>query len=365
MPLRWTASRARVLCALTLLALAAGCAGGDSDDAKPVAAGSPAPRAHAAAPCDRYAAPKGSRRGRGTRAHPYGSLGRLVRGLRRGQVGCLMAGRYRHRGVVSMRRAATTLRPLGKAHVTIDGAIWVLSGARGARITGLTLTSHDPVYSIPLKIQADDVSLDRNDITAARNISCVLIGSVRTGVSHTLVELNRIRRCGRTGKLAHLLYVTHSQGAVIRNNLLVGNGGGWAVHLYPDADGTLVEGNVIDSNKGGVIFAGDGGGDTSDGNVVRENVITNSGPRWNIEGSWSGGPEGTGNLAQRNCLYSAGPGRPSGLGFVSGFEPSDNVVAKGPVYVDRAGGDYRLRPGTNCGAVLADVGGAKLRAGPR
>ena len=41
------------------------------------------------------------------------------------------------------------------------------------------------------------------------------------------------------------------------------------------------------------------------------------------------------------------------------------VVAKDPAYVDSAGGDYRLRPDSNCGAVLADVGGAKLRAGPR
>jgi nitrous oxidase accessory protein NosD len=274
-----------------------------------------------------------------------------------------MGGRYRHRGTVEMRRAGTTLRPLGKAHVTIDGALWVLPGAKRARIAGLTLTSHDPVYSIPLKIQADDVSLVGNDITAARNISCVLIGSRDRTVSRTLVELNRIRRCGRTGKLSHLLYVTHSRGAVIRDNLLVGNRGGWAVHLYPDADGTLVEGNVIDSNEGGVIFAGDGGGDTSDGNVVRENVITNSSPRWNIEGSWSGGPEGQGNLAQRNCLYSAGPGTPSGIGFLSGFEQSDNVVASGPVYVDRRAGDYRLRPGSNCGALLPEVGGAKLRAG--
>jgi nitrous oxidase accessory protein NosD len=261
-----------------------------------------------------------------------------------------------------MRRAGTTLRPLGKAHVTVDGAIWVLRGAKGARITGLTLTSHDPVYSIPLKIQADDVSLVGNDITAARNISCVLIGSTRK-VSHTLVELNRIRRCGRAGKLSHLLYVTHSQDAVIRYNLLLGNRGGWAVHLFPDADGTLVEGNVIDSNQGGVIFAGEGG-DTSEGNVVRENVITNSSPRWNIEGSWSGGPEGDGNLAQRNCLFSTGPGSPSGIGFLNGFAESDNVVATGPVYVDRAGRDYRLRPGSNCAAVLTDVA-AKLRAGLR
>jgi Right handed beta helix region len=335
----------------------AGCAGGDDDKGEPPASSpAPAPRAHAAGACDRYAAPNGSARASGTRAHPYGSLRRLVRGLRRGQTGCLMAGRYRHRGVVSMRRARTTLRPLGRARVTIDGAVWVLAGAKGARITGLTLTSHDRVYPIPLKIQADDFSLVGNDITAARNISCVLIGSTRT-VSHTLVELNRIRRCGRTGKLSHLLYVTHSQGAVIRGNVLVGNRGGWAVHLYPDADGTLIEGNVIDSNQGGVIFAGEGGA-TSDGNVVRGNVITNSAPRWNIESSWSGGPEGEGNLAQGNCLYSAGPGRPSGIGFLNGFEQSGNVVAAGPVYVDRRAGDYRLRPGSNCAAVVSATGAA-------
>ena len=355
--------RHRTLWAVALLALAAGCGGGSGGGQESAAGAAPPPRAHAAANCDRYAAPNASRRGRGTRAHPYGSLGRLLRGLRRGQVGCLLAGRYRHRGVVAMRRAGTTLRPLGRAHVTIDGALWVLPGAKGARITGLTLTSHDPVYAIPLKIQADDVSLVGNDITAARNISCVLIGPDRT-VSHTLVELNSIRRCGRTGKLSHLIYVTHSRGAVIRDNLLVGNRGGWAVHLYPDADGTLIEGNVIDSNEGGVIFAGEGGA-TSDGNVVRENVITNSSPRWNVEGSWSGGPQGRGNLAQRNCLYTGGPGRPSGIGFLSGFEQSANVVANGPVYVNRRAGDYRLRPRSNCRAVITDAASWSGKTRPR
>jgi hypothetical protein len=277
-------------------------------------------------------------------------------------VGCLTAGRYRHRGVVSMRRARTTLRPVGRERVVIDGALWVLSSAKGARITGLDLTSHDPVYSIPLKIQADNVSLVGNDITAARNISCVLVGSDRT-VSGTRIERNRIHRCGTSGKLSHLLYITHSRGAVIENNLLLDNHGGWAVHLYPDADGTLVQGNVIDSNEGGVIFAGVGGS-TSDGNLVRQNVITNSSPRWNIEGSWSGGPRGNGNRAEENCLFSAGPGSPTGIGFQDGFTESDNVVANGAVYVSRRTGDYRLRPGSNCGAVLKDVGGAKLRAGP-
>jgi len=322
-----------------------------------------APRAHAGAACDRYAAPTGSRRGPGSRAHPYGSLARLLRALRRGEVGCLMAGHYRHRGVVTMRRARTTLRPLGRARAVVDGALWVLPGARGARITGLRLTSHDRVYSIPLKIQADGVSLVGNDITAARNISCVLVGSDRT-VSDVRIERNRIHACGQSGKLSHLLYVTSSRDAVIRNNLLIGNRGGWAVHLYPDADGTVIEGNVMDSNKGGVIFAGDGGGNTSDGNLVRENVITNSAPRFNIESSWSGGPEGSGNRAERNCVYSGGEGMPSGIGFSDGFETSGNVVARGRVYVNRREGDYRLRSGSNCGPVLTDVGGAMLRVGP-
>jgi hypothetical protein len=274
-----------------------------------------------------------------------------------------MAGRYRHRGVVAMRRPRTTLRPLGRARATVDGALWVLPGAAGARITGLRITSHDPIYAIPLKIQADRVSLVGNDITTARSISCVLVGSSRT-VTGTLIERNRIHRCGRRGKLSHLLYVTRSRSAVIRHNVLVGNAGGWAVHLYPNADRTLVEGNVIDSNQGGVIFAGDGRGNTSDGNVVRENVITNSSPRWNIEGSWSGGPDGAGNRAERNCVFSSGPGSPSGIGFEDGFEESGNVVASGEVYVDRDAGDYRLRSESNCAAVVADAGGAGLPASP-
>jgi len=209
------------------------------------------------------------------RARPFGSLERLVRSLSPGQVGCLMPGRYRHRGVVRLERARTTIRSVGRPRATIDGAVWVLPAARGARIAGLRLTSHDFEFAIPLKIQADEVELVGNDITASRSISCVLVGSSRP-VSGLLIEDNRIHHCGRTGKKDHLIYMAHSRNAVIRRNLLVENPGGWAVHLYPNADGTLVEGNVIDSNHGGVIFAGSGGGETSDGNLVRANVITNS-----------------------------------------------------------------------------------------
>ncbi len=121
----------------------------------------------------------------------------------------------------------------------------------------------------------------------------------------------------------------------IRHNLLTANGGGWAVHMYPDADRTLVERNTIDGNLGGVVFAGDGSGKTSDRNVVRRNAITFSGPRWSIESSWSGGPCGRGNRAHHNCLYSTGPGAPSGIGLRTGFRASANVVLAANPYMGR------------------------------
>jgi nitrous oxidase accessory protein NosD len=274
-----------------------------------------------------------------------------------------MPGRFRHRGVVRLERPRTTIRSFGRPRATVDGAVWVQRAARGTRIAGVSLTSHHPEFAIPLKIQADDVELVGNDITAGRSISCVLVGSSRA-VSGLLIEDNRIHHCGRRGKHDHLIYMAHSRNAVIRRNLLIHNRGGWAVHLYPNANGTLVERNVIDSNEGGVIFAGSGAGATSDGNVVRANVITNSSPRWNIESSWSGGPTGRGNSASRNCVFSTGPGAPSGLGPDQGIQASGNVVAKRPVYVDRQAGNYRLRRSSNCASLVPNAGGAAVRLGP-
>lgn len=360
-PRCWARARsgAWALCATLAccLGLTSGCSASDANGDR----SEPAPRASAGTDCDRYASARASGYANGSRERPFQSVGRLVRSLRRGQVGCLAAGRYEHRGVVRLTRAGVTLRPLGRGRgrVVVDGAVWVMPSARGARISRLRLTSHDPVFTIPLKIQADDVTVVANDITTSTSISCILIGSARV-VTGTVIERNRIRRCGRRGKHDHLLYIQRSRDAVIRNNLLIDNAGGWAVHLYPDADGTLIERNVIDGNQGGVIFAGTDG-DTSDGNVVRENVITSSFPRFNIEASWSDGPLGEGNSAFGNCLFSAGPAAPSGLAPEEGFDEYDNLVASGDLYVKPDDGDFRLRAGSACAPVVGNTAGLPLR----
>jgi hypothetical protein len=287
-----------------------------------------------------------------------------VRSLRRGWTGCLQSGRYAHLRPVLMRHPGVTLRSAPGARAAVDGAIWIEPSAPGVRLSRLYLTARDELFSIALKIQADDVRIDHDTITTATNSICVLIGSEHP-VERTTIEGNRIRNCGETGKYDHLLYLHSSRDAVIRWNLLTANPGGWAVHLYPDADGTVVEHNVIDGNQGGVVFAGDGEGNTSDLNLVRNNAITFSGPRWNIESSWSDGPQGVGNTADHNCVFSMGPDAPGGVAAQNGFTASDNPVIPGSPYVNRERADYRFLPGNPCIPLVGDVSAHLRRPKPR
>jgi parallel beta helix pectate lyase-like protein len=280
-------------------------------------------------------------------------LGRLVRSLRRGRSGCLLRGRYVHRRPLLIRRPRVTLRSARGAHPIVDGPLWIEPSAVGARISGLRLTAHDPIFNIPLKVQADRARITRNTITTAPNSICVLVGSARTA-NGVVIEGNRIRNCGEAGKYDHLIYLQSTRDTVIRWNVLAGNPGGWAVHLYPDADRTLIEHNVIDGNLGGVVFAGDSG-NTSDQNLVTHNAITFSGPRWNVEGSW-GGSAGEGNSVEHNCLFSLGPGAPAGIGdYQAGFTASENPVLMGSPYLARERRDFRFQPGNVCLALVGDL----------
>lgn len=305
--------------------------------------------------CDRFASPSGSDGGpgRGGPRRPFRSVPRLLRSLRGGQTGCLEAGAYRHRDVARMTRPGTVLRGIGPGSARILSPIWLMPGATDAQLLGISLTSRNREYPEPLKVQADRARIAGNHITGSFNTICVLIGSQRTAHGVT-VEGNRISHCGRHGKLDHLIYVQNAVGTKVRWNLLTDNPGGWAVHLYPNADRTLVEHNVIDDNRGGVIFAGDDD-DTSDGNVVRDNAITFSAPRWNVEGSWSEEHTGTGNLAYSNCLISRAAGRPAGIGEATGFTAGDNLVLSASPYVNRSLGDYAFAPTSPCLLLVGEV----------
>lgn len=301
------------------------------------------------ADCDRYAGPDGvDRRGRGTRRRPLRSVPRLLARLRAGETGCLLPGRYRHRFPAKLSAPRTQLIGL-EGGARVDGAIWVTERARRAQVRGLDLTASDRVFFIPLKIQANGARAAGNRIRGSRSTTCVLIGSTRR-VRGVRIERNWIRRCGRRGKLDHLIYVQDASGTLIRGNVLTDNPGGWAVHLYPNADYSRIERNLIDGNQGGVIFAGVGSS-TSDRNTVRSNVITNSSPRWNVEGSWDDSV-GLGNVVHGNCLFTTGLDAPTGIGDPVGFTAGPTPVrATTPYAVGRAV-EYRFPPRSECGSYV-------------
>jgi hypothetical protein len=328
-----------------------------------VAAVAPA-SASAAAPttCTKVAAPTGSDSAAGTEAAPFKTVQKLTRSLASGQTGCLRAGTYGGADIF-LDKADTGLQSYPGERATLTSFLEVTSTAPRSRVSGLKIDTTGSSNSVGTKLQADDVVFSDNEVTKGGQGICILAGTYNPA-QRIVIERNVIYNCGAAvkpdgskNKFDHQIYLSGTRNAIVRWNVLRDNAGGWGVHMYPNADGTLVEHNIIDGNQGGVIFAGEGGG-ASESNTVRNNVITGSNPRWNVEASWSGGAAGTGNTATNNCLYSNGPGQPSGIATQNGFSASSNTVLSSLPYADRNAGDLRFKSDSACANLVGDVLGA-------
>lgn len=198
-------------------------------------------------------------------------------------------------------------------------------------------------------VNANDVVFRGNDVTNGHTAICFVLGDDQYGVANdTLIENNRIHDCGRLPATNHDhgIYVAHASGTVIRDNLIYDNADR-GVQLYPDADDSLVTGNVIDGNGEGLIISGN---DTkeSENNLIEHNLITNSAIRYNVESHWPGSV-GDGNIVRENCVF--GGARDDGEGGIEtpaeGFEASDNLIVD-PLYVGPEAGDYALEEDSPC-----------------
>ena len=345
---RRTITRARKLAAAVLLPAVA-----------VIAVSLTAPMASSAsAACDLVAAPNGLDSNPGTESAPLRSADELIDRLRSGQAGCFRQGTYGTEDQFWLREPSVTLRSYPGERATLQGRVRVEHTADDAVIENLILDGRDPEGRLGPLIYADRVVLRGNEIFNNNQGICVHIADYPgepppTGV---LIEDNEIRDCGRLPATNHDhgIYVANARDTVIRNNLIYNNADR-GIQLYPDADGTLVTGNVIDGNGQGVIFGGDGD-DSSDNNTVTGNVITNATIRYNVSSSWQG-PTGSGNVARGNCVWTsrdeyAGSPEGSGIQEMSGASASGNVIAN-PGYANPAAGDFRIDPQSECAAVLA------------
>jgi parallel beta-helix repeat protein len=322
----------------------------------------PPPRAAAAVAgastlCDRVAAPGGSDRARGTMASPWRTVQRLVNRLRPGQRGCLRAGTYRED--VAVGRSGIVLGPLPGERVTIVGRLWIRRRADDDMLVDLRLDGRNRRGLPSPTVNGDRATFLRVDVTDRRTGVCFLLGSKRYGRAQgTTIRASRIHGCGVLPAVnrQHGIYVDQADDTRIVDNVIYDNADR-GIQLYPDAQRTVVRGNVIDGNGEGIIFSGDGRA-ASSGNVVEGNVITNSRIRADVE-SWypGGGPTGRGNRVRRNCVAGGMPAVDASGG---GFSATANVEAD-PRYRDRPAHDFRLAADSPCAALLR---ASRAPAGP-
>jgi parallel beta-helix repeat protein len=206
-------------------------------------------------------------------------------------------------------------------------------------------------------VDGDRITFSNLDVTNEHTGICFLLGMPPQegpwGLAYDIViDHSRVHDCGKlpATNLNHGIYVDGGRNVQITNNYIYDNAD-FGIHLYPDAENTLIAHNVIDGNGEGIIFAGEYGVASSN-NLVRDNIISNSQIRYNVEGWWKqGNPIGTGNLVDHNCLWN---GKQGNISSDPGFTVTNPTTAD-PLFINRATKDFRLQPGSPC-AGMGPVG---------
>jgi Right handed beta helix region len=316
----------------------------------------------AATVCSAYASPSGSDNASGSALAPWRSAQYLIDHIASGQTGCLFAGSY---ASVVFSKGGVSLISVPGQRATLLGYVRVESSANGVTLQDLNIDGHDVPY-VTVQVQGDAVTLRRLDITNRNKVDityggiCLLAGARfeadPANTAHNLtVAQSRIHNCGNDAH-EHAIYLESTRTAHIVDNYLYDNPG-YGIHMYPDAQGSLIEHDVIDGNssmcKANLTFSGQAAGSeyaqphSSSNNVVQNSLITNSLCRYNVESYYpTGSPTPVGNVVQNSCVWNAPLGN---FGYTSGYTQRNNLDSD-PLYIDRASKDFRLKAGSPCAA---------------
>jgi Right handed beta helix region len=158
---------------------------------------------------------------------------------------------------------------------------------------------------------------------------------------------SEFRDNGTSSQYDHGIYV----GAVQRDpvtgapsviaNTLIRDNKGYGIQAYPESSALLVTGCTIDGHatKSAVVIGGSGSSATANARVVGS-LLTNN-REFAVRVNWEG-PVGSGNVVAESLAAANGASgdyqSPGGVSYQGVVENVD------PQYVDRAAGDFRLRP---------------------
>jgi hypothetical protein len=317
--------------------------------------------------CELVASPSGSDAAAGTVTAPFQTAQKLVDSLQPGQTGCLRAGTYEED--VTMRHGGTAGAPIvirsypGEI-ATLVGRLRLAPGADYTTVSDMTLVGLEHGHECSKMcasptVDADHTTFVRDDVTNEHaDTICFLLGDsggVYGTANYTTIEDDRIHDCGAlpATNYDHGIYAEETYGSQIVDNLIYDNADR-GIQLYPQAIATLIRGNVIDGNGEGVDF-GASGQQSSNDNLVENNIISNSNVLYNVLSAYGpGDTPGTGNVVEDNCIGGGAydnQANPGGIRFDhTGFTLAGNILAV-PSFFNRAHGDFSLAPNSPCRAI--------------
>lgn len=247
-----------------------------------------------------YVSRTGSDTNPGTQLKPWKTIQKAVNTILPGQRVLVRAGTYPEWVIWDKRNgtptATMTLAAYSGERVVIAGRLKVVSDY--VRVSGLVLQGQNSVNPTDASLyiaNGDHVEISGTEITKGA------ISGVFMSASDDVRLLNNwIHDNGTHARFDHGVYLNSGVGCVIANNKIERNMA-YGIHLYPDADNTLVTGNTVSSNGlSGLIIAG-GSSVKSEGNRIESNLFTYNG-EYGIRAYWSGTP-GVGNVARGNTAY--------------------------------------------------------------
>jgi Right handed beta helix region len=323
-----------------------------------VVVGSAPGGASAASGCTRVASPTGNDKAAGTEAAPFRTFKQLVSVLKPGQYGCLRGGVYDEDPTI--RVSGTPAAPISITSypgewATLYGRLSVEDSVTRVIVQHMTLDGagapNDGSSKLPSPtVHGDNVAFISNEVTNGHTAICFAVGNESYGrAANVEIRGNRIHDCGVLPPTNHQhgIYLHSPCCAQVTDNWIHDNAD-TGVNLFPNADDNYFARNVIHGNGDNLSFAGRSKGgvcESSDNNLIENNVMTAPRVRKNIT-SWSPcGNHGTGNVLRHNCI------NPPTFEGTEGYALQSNLHVD-PQYVDAANADFRLRLGSPCASLL-------------
>lgn len=315
--------------------------------------------ASAATTCDLFASPSGSDAASGTAGAPFQTAQKLVNSLNPGQAGCLEAGNYTEDVEFfngGRAGAPITLSSVPGQTATLTGRLWIRHGSDYVTVTGLNLVGVNADDLPSPTINAANATFSYDNVSNNHTAICFVVGSDWGSAANTLITNSRVHDCGvlPAANHDHGIYVANATNTTISWNEIYDNADR-GIQLYPDAENTTIDHNVIANNGEGLLFSGDYGKASNDTDAY-DNVISGAVLRHDVESYYpAGNPLGTGNVLHNNCVWGGAEGS---IDTSDGGFTSRNNITGNPDFANAASENYHLGAASPCLTMTGDIAAA-------